>query len=90
MRTTGGRRPLQQFGGGLRREARRPRRIDDRPGDHDAGGRRGGGPGRHGPGGGPPASELQALVDTYREVVCLGWWWNAREGTHLSMMVMCV
>ena len=23
---------------------------------------------------GPPASELRALVDTSKEVVCLGWW----------------
>ncbi|XP_044349368.1 uncharacterized protein [Triticum aestivum] len=39
-----GRRALQPLGGGLHREARRPRRTDDRPGDRNAGGRRGGGP----------------------------------------------
>ena len=34
------------------------------------------------------ASELQALVDTSREVICLGWWWTTRGGT--SMMVVCL
>ncbi|XBH74102.1 hypothetical protein VPH35_101116 [Triticum aestivum] len=34
--------------------------------------------------------DLDALVDTSREVVMLGWWWNAREGTHLSVTVVCV
>ncbi|XBH82435.1 hypothetical protein VPH35_071092 [Triticum aestivum] len=47
-----GRRALQPLGGGLRREAWRPRCADDRPGDRDAGGRRGGGPRRHPPRGG--------------------------------------
>ena len=83
-------RALQPLGSGLRREAWRLLYIDDHPGDRDVGGHRGGGPRRLRPGGGPPASELQALVDTSIGVVCLGWWWNAREGTHLSMMVMFV
>ena len=34
------------------------------------------------------ASELRALVDTSREVICLGWWWTTRGGT--SMMVVCL
>ena len=34
--------------------------------------------------------DLNALVDTSREVVLLGWWWNTREGTHLSVTVVCV
>ena len=24
--------------------------------------------------------DLDSLVDTFREVVWLGWWWDAREG----------
>ena len=40
---------LQPLRDGLRREALFPRRTDDRPGDFDAGGRRGGGPRRHRP-----------------------------------------
>ena len=47
LRQPGGRRALQPLRGGLRREAQRPRRTDDRPCDHDAGCRRGGGPRRH-------------------------------------------
>ena len=86
----GGCRALQPLGSGLRREARRLLHIDDHPGDRDVGGHRGGGPRCHRPGEGPPASELQALVDTSIEVVCLGWWWNSREGTHLLMMVVFV
>ena len=32
---------------------------------------------------GPPASKLRALVDTSREVICLGWWWTNRGGTSM-------
>nr|XP_020173696.1 deoxyuridine 5'-triphosphate nucleotidohydrolase [Aegilops tauschii subsp. strangulata] len=39
---------------------------------------------------GPPRFELRALVDTSREVVCLGCWWNTRKGTHLWLCAFTV
>ena len=59
--------------------------------DHDATVRscRGGGPRRHCLEV-AQVKDLDALVDTSREVVYLDWWWNAREGTYLSVMFVCV
>ncbi|XBI68545.1 hypothetical protein VPH35_047734 [Triticum aestivum] len=50
---------------------------------------RGGGPRRHRPEV-AKVKDLDSLVDTSREVVMLGWWWNVREGTYLSVTVVCV
>uniref|UniRef100_A0A8R7U165 dUTP diphosphatase n=1 Tax=Triticum urartu TaxID=4572 RepID=A0A8R7U165_TRIUA len=50
---------------------------------------RGGGPRRHRHEV-AKVKDLDSLVDISREVVMLGWWWNVREGTYLSVTVVCV